>query len=207
MVLPNLAILLGKLRAFGSLPERPRSLETAPLEVLLAQTQTLRVAGLPPPYRPKLRLERLLHYGSEMWSDIGAAPDVTFREAAHAAHKEAAEMISLFDDNETQGCIPIFTNVQRIILGQRSRWTWRMIAEDGLVHPFRRYIDRFISAHSPKSICTHSNAGPYYPVNAFLTGSQLVKAHPQSPDMQMPTTSRQQSSPARRIGGHSTLGV
>lgn len=171
MVLPNLPILLRKLDAFGNLSERPRSLKTAPLESLLAQTQTLRIAGLPPPHRPKLRLERLLRYGSKMWSAIGAAPEVTAMEAVYAARHEAAEMISLHDIFID---IPIFTNVQRIILGQRSHWTWSVVMEEKSMDPFRRYIDRFVSAHFPKTICTHSNAGPYYPVDASLAGSQLV---------------------------------
>jgi hypothetical protein len=183
VVLPNLPILLGELHAFGNLPERPSSLKTAPLEVLLAQTQTLRIAGLPPPRRPKLRLEHLLQHGSEWWRQIGAKPKEDLEEARWVTLVELEALKTIFDNNPKQQDLTVFPNVQHIILGQRSFWHWSsfgitLATERKLLIACSSAFDRFISAHTPKSICTHSDQGPYSLFDASLVGPQFAKLQP-----------------------------
>lgn len=183
MVIPNLPILLEKIHAFEDLPERPRSLQTAPLDLLLAHTQTLRIAGLPPPRQPKLRLEHLLQHGPEWWSHIGAKSKAAFRAARVTARMELEALNKIFEDNPKRQDTPVFPNVQHIILGQRSFWNWSSFEpflpkENYLLTACRCAFDRFISAHAPKSICTHSDQGPYSLFDASLVGPQFAKLQP-----------------------------
>lgn len=182
MVLPNLPILLRKLDAFGNLAERPRSLKTAPLEALLAQTQTLRIAGLPPPLRPKVRLEHLLRHGSGGWIEIGATAEKTLEAARSAAYMELEALIEISHDPKQQD-ITIFPKVQQIILGQRSFWSWNSVGPIPATQlkpldAWSSAFDRFISAHAPKSICTHSDQGPYSLLGASLIGPRFAKLQP-----------------------------
>jgi hypothetical protein len=91
-------------------------------------------------------------------------------------------LIKIFHDNPKQQDIPAFPNVQHIILGQRSFWTWSSFGpiytkENKLVTACSSVFDLFIWAHSPRSICTHSNQGPYHLDHAYLT-TQSSKLEP-----------------------------
>lgn len=96
---------------------------------------------------------------------------------------ELEALNKIFEDNPKRQDIPVVPNVQHIILGQRSFWNWSSFEpflpkENYLLTACRCAFDRFISAHAPQAICTHSNQDPYSLVDVFLTGSELVKTQP-----------------------------
>jgi hypothetical protein len=182
MVLPDLTILLRMLPAFRTKYTRPASLQTTPLEELLAKTKTLRIAGLPPPRQLKVSYNLLLGDGSH-WEHVGATTEEARKAVLLAAYMNLWALKEVFTFNMAylpSVHVPIFTSVERIILGQRSHWNWEDLLRDDSreVYACHQAIDRFISAHSPKSVCTHSAHGPYSLLTAMFTGPRFSKTPP-----------------------------
>jgi hypothetical protein len=150
---------------------------------LVDLTTAIHIIGFGPATQPVLKLNSLLcakaAYGVDGWDLVGMSPAKNKRRGRRLAVEKLREFHSLMEKIEILHAYPPFGSVRTFILGERYDRGWDCLEEQdfdatGLA---RAYVDMFVSAHLPQSVCVYTRNGPYAFDNAYFANQGYVTRH------------------------------